>query len=198
MPLLRYITHPDVEVDPRVDVPRWNLSARGRSRVERMLEQPWVADIERIVTSQENKAIETALILARHVGLDIEIRSGIGENDRSATGFVPAERYQELAEQFFDHPYTSVDGWERGIDAQERITAGLADLLESDTPGDIVVVGHGSVGTLWYCCLAGLEIDRAHNQPTQGHYFTVDRETRRPLHPWAPIDETRPGVASIG
>jgi len=44
------------------------------------------------------------------------------------------------------------------------------------------------VGALWYCKLAGLAIDRRHGPPSQGHYFTVDRATGRPVHAWRPID----------
>ena len=33
MTLLRYISHPEVNVDSTVAVPRWTLSTSGRSRV---------------------------------------------------------------------------------------------------------------------------------------------------------------------
>ena len=48
---------------------------------------------------------------------------GIGENDRSATGFLPREEFWATADLFFAHPTESIRGWERAIDAQARIVA---------------------------------------------------------------------------
>lgn len=158
-----------------------------------MCRQPWVRRIARILSSDETKAMETAEVLGAHIGVDVEVRSGIGENDRSATGFVPPARFEQLADRFFARPEESVQGWERAVDAQSRIAAGLRDLLSDAGSGDVAVVGHGGVGTLWYCSLAGLAIDRRHDQPGQGHYFTVDLGSGLPTHGWRPIDEVQTG-----
>lgn len=191
MALLRYITHPNVQVDPAVPVPQWSLSDEGRRRAEIMARQPWAADLGRIVSSDETKAIDTAEILSAVGGVPVEVRDHTGENDRSATGFVPPDRFEELADAFFAHPDESVEGWERAADAQARVVAALADLLEPSTPTDIAVVGHGAVGTLWYCHLTGQAIDRRHDQGGGGggNYFTVDLATGAVLHPWFPIDD---------
>ncbi len=193
--LLRYITHPDVIVDPDVPVTRWGLSDLGRRRARAMLDQPWVASIGRVVSSTETKALETADILAEFLGLEVETRPGIGENDRTATGFVPPAAFEALADAFFAEPHQSVRKWERAVDAQARIVAGLADLLTPVGEHDVAVIGHGAVGTLWYCHLAGRPIDRRHDQRGQGHYFTVDLLGSRVLHSWRPIDDPRSGSA---
>jgi len=193
VPLLRYVTHPDVSIDPATPIERWGLSATGVARATAMLSQPWVPDVGRVVSSDETKAIETARILADHVGLDVEVRDGIGENDRSSTGFLAPEDFERTADRFFASPRESVRGWERAVDAQARIVRGLEDLLDAETALSTVVVGHGGVGTLWYCHLAGLAISREHDQPGQGHYLTLDVATRRVLHHWRPIDSIEPG-----
>ena len=189
MARLRYISHADVVIEPAVPVPRWHLSDVGVDRVMAMLDQPWVATIGRVVTSSETKAVETGRILARHRGLEIEVRPDTGENDRSATGFVPPDEFERLADAFFARPDLSTRGWEPARAAQSRVATALADLVASDEPFDIAVVGHGGVGTLWYCHLAGLAIDRRHDQPGQGHYYTIDRPAGRVLHSWRPIDD---------
>ena len=189
MAVLRYITHPEVEIDLGVPVAQWRLSGAGRERAQRLLRQPWVAGIGRLISSVETKAVETARILGAHLQLEPELRPAIGENDRSATGPLPRAEFEQLADQFFAHPAQSVRGWERALDAQKRIADGLADLLLASSAHDIALVGHGGVGTLWYCQLAGLAIDRRHDQPSQGHFFSVDLATGRPLHGWRSIDE---------
>ena len=34
MPIARYLSHPQVRIDPAVPVPRWSLSERGRARAQ--------------------------------------------------------------------------------------------------------------------------------------------------------------------
>ncbi len=191
MNVIRYITHPNVAIDPRVPVAKWQLSDEGRRRAMAMLSQPWIQTVDRIISSDETKALETAQILGTHLDLKVEVRTGIGENDRTSTGFVPPDEFELLADAFFERPHDSVRGWERAIDAQTRITAGLADLLDDQraSASCTAVVGHGAVGTLWFCHLTNQEIDRRHDQPGQGCYYRLDGASRAVTHPWRPIDD---------
>jgi broad specificity phosphatase PhoE len=188
MKMLHYITHPQVEIDLGAPVAQWRLSAEGRKRAVDMLTQPWIASIGRLVSSAETKAVETARILGAHLRIDPEVRPDTGENDRSSTGALPRAEFEQLADQFFAQPAQRIRGWESARDAQQRIVNALADLLDASQPSDIAVIGHGGVGTLWYCHLAGVPIDRRHDQSSQGHYFSVDLATRRPIHGWRSID----------
>lgn len=195
MSLLRYISHPQVVQDPAVPVPRWGLSAEGRRRAEVLAGRPWLDTVGRLVASDETKAKETAVVLADRLGLAVEIRPASGETDRSATGYVAPERYEDLTARYFAHPEESADGWERAVDSQRRVIEALSDLAARpvgepaapDRP-DVAVAGHGGVGTLLWCHLAGLAIDRRHDQPGQGHYWTWDRTAGVAVHPWRPID----------
>ncbi|MBP0649459.1 hypothetical protein J8J40_20635, partial [Mycobacterium tuberculosis] len=62
--------------------------------------------------------------------------------------------------------------------------AAFAAVLAAAPDGDVAFLGHGGVGTLLYCHLAGLAIDRRHDQPAQGCYWLAERATHRPLHGW--------------
>ena len=185
-----YLTHPQVAIDPAVPVPRWGLSALGRSRAASAAAAGWARGIARIVASEETKAIETAAIVAAALGLVSETRPELHENDRSATGFLPPPEFEAVADRFFAEPNLSVRGWERAVDAQERIVAAVdAVLAEPGPPGDLLLVGHGGVGTLLYCRLAGLAIDRRHDQPAGGgNVFAFDRAGRAVRWGWRPAD----------
>ena len=65
------------------------------------------------------------------------------------------------------------------------VAAALADLVGA--PDHVAVVGHGGVGTFWWCHLAGVPIERRWDQPGQGHYFTV--ELGAPVHHWRRIED---------
>jgi hypothetical protein len=55
-----YLTHPQVQIDPDVPIPRWGLSSVGRERAARTAALPWVRSLGRVVSSDETKAIEAA------------------------------------------------------------------------------------------------------------------------------------------
>jgi broad specificity phosphatase PhoE len=154
--IVYFITHPEVVIDARVPVPRWPLSERGIERTRLMLKQPWIAQISSIYCSSEQKAIDGAIILADHLSLPINQVAELGENDRSATGFLPAQEFEAVADQFFAKPYQSVRGWETAVAAQRRIVATVDNIIAQDaTTGAIAIVAHGGVGTLLLCHLAG-------------------------------------------
>lgn len=189
MPIAYYITHPQVQIDANVPVPEWGLSEIGRARALAMLEQPWVGSIRRVVSSVERKAIETAEILARQLGLTVEVRERMHENDRSATGFLPPPEFEAVADWFFANPHKSIRGWERAIDAQQRIVSEVEAVLDAAVGGDIAFVGHGGVGTLLLLSLSNREISREADQPAGGgSYFAYDIGARSILHGWRPID----------
>lgn len=115
------------------------------------------------------------------------------ENDRSATGFLPPAEFEAVADQFFARPDIGTRGWERACDAQARIVQAVEQVLPPEPTGDILLVGHGAVGTLLYCHLAGLAIARDHDQPPGGGYFfTFDHRSRRVRHPWQPMSGAAP------
>jgi len=164
-----YLSHPQVQVDATVPVPDWGLSDAGRNRLSTLV-GGWLAAIRFIVSSEENKAIETARLLAPHTQAgSVEILPGFHENDRSATGFLPPPEFEATADAFFATPDVSVRGWERAIDAQSRIVDAVRDVLASHAPTDpILFVGHGGVGTLLKCWLKGEAISRSADQAAEG------------------------------
>jgi broad specificity phosphatase PhoE len=185
-----YITHPEVRIDPLVPVPDWPLSEKGRARAEAAAGRDWVSRIGRIVSSDERKAVETAGILAKAAGVQVEVIAGAGENDRSATGFLPPDRFEIAANWFFAHPEQSYQGWERAIDAQARIVAVVEQVLSSHDPAvPVAFIGHGGVGTLLKCHLGGFPIARCHDQPAGGGNLFAFRLADRSLAcDWSPIE----------
>ena len=185
---LYFITHPNVVVSRDVPVPRWPLSERGRQRMRAGLRQPWVKEIGAIYCSAEQKAIDGAEILAAHRSLPFTQIEELGENDRSATGFLPPDEFERVADQFFARPTESVRGWERAVDAQARVVRAVERIRHDTT---VAIVSHGAVGTLLYCHLAGQAIDRRWDQPPNGggNYYPFSLSPRAAQGGWRPIDD---------
>lgn len=187
-----FITHPEVDIDPATPVPQWQLSERGRDRMRTMLKQPWLPTLTRLYASREQKAIDGAMILSDHLNIDYHTIAELGENDRSSTGYMPANEFESVADEFFAHPEKSILGWETAKDAQKRIVNAVQIILNATSATDTIgIVSHGAVGTLLMCKLQGLRISREYDQPGYGggNYFTFERGSERVLHGWQPIDD---------
>ena len=152
-----------------VAVPDWSLSDVGRGRLRALHGREWLASLRRIISSDERKAVETARILAETTGQPLEIAKGFHENDRSATGYLPAAEFDETDNRFFAEPMVSIRGWERAADAQARIVNSVRGALARLDPTDpVVFVGHGGVGTLLKCAIRCDPIDRRFDQVSEG------------------------------
>lgn len=185
-----YITHPQVRIDPDVPVPRWGLSDLGAARADKAARCGWAGELKRILSSDETKALETAEFLARAAGCEVEVLEHSGENDRSAAGFLVPEEFEKAANWFFAHPEESFKGWERAIDAQRRIVAAVSSVLDDHDPSQpIAFVGHGGVGTLLKCHLAGVPIARSQDQPGGGgNLFAFSLADRSLACDWEPFE----------
>ena len=182
--LLHVVTHPEVRVDPAVPVPEWGLSEAGRRRIVALRREPWLGRVRHVWSSAERKARETAEPVGEAGRLPVVVDPDLGENDRSATGFVPPAEFEALADAFFAAPTVSVRGWETAAAAQARVTAAVRRVLAGCPDGDVLVVTHGAVGTLLWCALQDVPVSRAHDQPGQGSRYAVDLDALRPLSSW--------------
>lgn len=186
-----YISHPQVLIDPDTPVPQWGLSDVGRARCDAVRGASWLATIVAAYSSAETKATETlgSLLPSDHPA-ERHVREAMHENDRSATGFVPPDAFEKLADAFFAKPDESVEGWETARDAQVRIVRETESALCEAASGSVLLVGHGGVGTLLLCHLLDKPIARIRDQPGGGgNVFAFDRESRSVHHPWIAMEE---------
>jgi len=187
MSALFFISHPEVIVDPNTAVERWHLSADGVARMRSFSQSSIPSNVRSIWSSTEAKAIEAAGILGGALGLGIQVSKDLGENDRSATGFLPPAEFEDVADAFLATPTISIRGWERAIDAQDRVRKAALRIASEHTDGDLAIVAHGAVGTLLFCALSGNDIARSFDQPFQGHYWMAALSDLMPKHGWTPI-----------
>lgn len=185
------VTHPEVVIDPHMPVPQWPLSERGRARMRRLLEEPWMQKVGSVYSSAEQKARDGAQIVASALRMPFEAIQELGEIDRSSTGYLPHEEHMALAAQFFAEPEQSARGWERAVDAQQRMIAAVDRVIASD-PGqrDILIVSHGAVGTLYLCWLKRRPISFQEHPPHRGGgcYYCFDAATKALIRDWRVID----------
>jgi len=147
-----FLTHADVVIDPEVPVPNRGLNETGRARHEAFAQSETCARTGVIFCSDERKAREGADITADAHGLTPRVRPHLGENDRSATGYLPKDEFEQLADAFFAQPENSARGWATAVAEQSRIVNAVSDALSEARPeGDVQFVSHGAVAALLRC-----------------------------------------------
>ena len=218
MTIVHLITHPEVVVDPAVPVPDWPLSPFGARRILLAAGRPWLAGVRSVFSGAEREARDAAGLLAGRPGLGFHVVEGLGENDRSATGYLPEREFGATADAFLARPPGSVRGWERAADARRRIvrTVGHAPSL-APAVGAAAIGPHGGVGALLLCHPRGVPISRAQDQPGAGggNAFSFEaaggrlvtgrrRASRNERHPRSagapaafPGEARRPGAATV-
>lgn len=190
-----YVTHPEVTIDPATPVPLWSLSSVGEARARAFAQHPLAKAVRRVVASNERKAIELGQAIAVFARAPLTTEHEFAENDRSATGFVPPERFEQLADAFFARPDELVEGWEPARAAQARIAGAFeAAIALHDVTKPIAFAGHGGVGTLLKCYLAGREISRAEDQgrianPKGGNVLVIRLSDMSVHGDWTPMEE---------
>lgn len=183
-----FLTHAEVVVDPARPIESWGLSEVGRSRAARAVDVAWHAGVRRIVSSDEQKAVETASALGDATGIAPSTDTALGEIDRSATGYLPLDEFEGVVDSFFRQPEASVRRWERAVDAQARIVdAARRATADAEADAGVMIVSHGAVGALLLADLLGEPISRALDQPGMGSVFTFDPWAWRATSGWSRV-----------
>ena len=152
-PLL-LVRHSAPQISDDADYRQWPLSDEGERFAARAAD--YVADFKpgRLVASDERKAVQTARIIAKRVGVSVELEPGLKEHDRIGVRWRgSAQRTHELRD-FFANPTERVFGNETAVEALERFDAALRRCLAERT-GPVAIVTHGSVMSLYLARLTG-------------------------------------------
>lgn len=184
-----FLTHADVLIDPAVPVPDWGLNETGHARHSGFAQSPELSGVTAVFSSTERKAREGAAPIAARLNLDPSTHAGLGENDRSAKGFLPPDKFWLVVEAFFAEPDVSTRGWETACNAQQRILGATKDVIMDAPTGDVVIVSHGGVGNLLRCALLGKRISRDEDQPHPkgGCWFAYPRNMDTAPTDWRAI-----------
>ncbi|MEM9756464.1 MAG: histidine phosphatase family protein, partial [Pseudomonadota bacterium] len=179
-------THAEVTIDPDVPVPDWGLNPVGQARHAAFAERSEVGGVTSIYCSTERKAVDGAAPVAGRLSLEPRHRKDLGENDRSATGYLPPAIFWPVVDRFFAEPTKSVLGWERAIDAHTRITRAVTRAADEAPEGDVLVVSHGGVATLLRCQLKDVPITKKEGAPHPGGgcWFVFARTMDGPPSEW--------------
>lgn len=153
------VKHAPPVVVPGVPPARWVLSDAGRASCAPLAERLRPYRPALIAASDELKAAETAQLLAAWLGHTDPIHHSrdLREHERGpADFFATTGAFHDAVRRFFAHPDDLVFGRETAAAAGARFAAAVDRLLAATPSGDLVVVAHGTVITLYVAAHTGL------------------------------------------
>ena len=152
------VRHSLPEIVPSLPASQWRLSEEGRLRCEKLAERLALYEPAIVVTSLEPKAAETGQIAADILGVPFKTASGLHEHQRPRAGlFRTREQFEARVARLFERPGELILGNETADQAHARFATAIAAVVGQHPAGNLVVVTHGTVLTLFVTRIVGLD-----------------------------------------
>ena len=138
------------------------LTERGRRQASALAGWAASVPIERVLSSDLSRAVETATESATAVGVPLEVDPRLREVDFGRGEGMTADEmtatFPDERERFLSAPASSpLPGGESGVAAVERAGTALLELAASERTA--LVVAHTTLGRLLLCHVLGLPLD---------------------------------------
>jgi broad specificity phosphatase PhoE len=135
----------------------WPLSDEGRRACEAFAGRLAAYQAPAIISSAEMKARETAAILAARLELTLGIDADLNEQRRENVPYLGRPVFEARIRRLFAEPDALVFGQETATQAYRRFAGAVQRALAAHPDGDVALVTHGTVMTLYAERHAGVE-----------------------------------------
>jgi broad specificity phosphatase PhoE len=151
------IKHSIPAIEPDVPSPQWRLSDVGKRRAAKLADA--VADMgaTSLHSSDSPKAVETAEIIAAKTGLLLKINPEFKEHIRDDMPFGSDAWWRAVVLDAIRRPEELVLGSETTGDAGRRFAAAVKSAAAGSPPGDMLIVAHGTVISMFVSQLTGAD-----------------------------------------
>jgi broad specificity phosphatase PhoE len=147
---LLLIRHSQPQITPDLPARQWRLSDAGRLRCQPLAARLSAYDPVAFIASAEPKAQETAQIVAAALGRPCAVAEGLHEHDRSNVPWrANTAEWEAMVAAFFERPGELVLGRETAAQARERFDRAIDGVLARHPAGNLAVVAHGTVISLF-------------------------------------------------
>jgi broad specificity phosphatase PhoE len=153
---LLLIRHSQSQQDPSIPASQWRLTGEGRRRCDDLAVRLAAYHPAAIVTSRERKAAETGQLVAERLGLPCEAAEGLHEHQREQVAYSSAEDFERNVVAFFERPNELMFGAETAHAAEQRFDEAARAVLARYSAGNVAIVSHGTVITLFVARHAGV------------------------------------------
>jgi broad specificity phosphatase PhoE len=151
------VKHSLPEIIPDLPAREWRLSEEGRGRCPPLARALARYAPARVISSVEPKAMETAGIVARELGVAARAEGGLHEQERLGVGWLDRAALEAGVRALFGRPADLVFGDETADAAHARFSAAVDAVLSSTQGETAAIVAHGTVISLYVSRACGLD-----------------------------------------
>lgn len=168
---ITFIRHSKTVKDPQVSIRQWVLSDEGVERAQEISTLNVVRNIDVLYSSLQNKALETAVIMAKPHNTPIKVDDSLTEISSFTQKFFGKEIYEENVSKFFSGEIERIEGGETAQEALERFSRALENIVIREDKNNITNIGVVSHGTIlsYFCSqfseYSALEIHKMISMP---------------------------------
>lgn len=157
MPALILIKHSLPTIEPNQPAPEWHLSPEGERRCIPLAERLEGFNLQRLFSSTEAKAVETAAILSDQLQVPTRQIPDLHEHLRYRVSFGTPESFRANVARFFEQPDQLVFGEETADQAHQRFAITVQNLISKFPQDNLGIVAHGTVISLFVARANGLD-----------------------------------------
>lgn len=145
-----FLRHAEIKVDRNLPVSKWTLLEKGKKQAKGLANTNTFDDIDVIISSDEEKAYQTAKIIAAKLGKQIIRIPELNEIDRGKDGFLTKEKFERTIKLCLTDMDKSIRNWETASHALDRFSKQIEKLESQYENKKILIVSHGCVINLYF------------------------------------------------
>jgi broad specificity phosphatase PhoE len=157
LPNLILIRHSVPKIEKDVPAKEWHLSQEGMDRCMYLADTVRRYSPDKLFSSNEVKAKETAQLIASNLNNTYQIIDGLHEQDRGSLKWLDRSKFIEMIHKGFRNPESLIFGNETANQANNRFTHTIKSLMTLHPQCSLAVVTHGTVITLFVAEAVGIE-----------------------------------------
>ncbi|MBY8989984.1 MAG: histidine phosphatase family protein [Candidatus Lokiarchaeota archaeon] len=153
--ILIFLRHAETKVEKGVKNSEWSLTTKGKLDALKIVESKPFDNINIIIASAEEKALNTAYPLAGELKIKILIEADLNEIKRDHGKFLDTQRYIITMKQCMTIRDKSFNNWETANNALERFSKKIEEIDFKHDRKKILIVSHGVVINLYFAKVLG-------------------------------------------
>ncbi|MFX0024490.1 MAG: histidine phosphatase family protein [Candidatus Hermodarchaeota archaeon] len=154
--ILIFLRHAETQIEKDIKISRWKLTNKGRNDAFNISKLNLFNDVEIIISSNEDKAYQTAYPLSKKLHIDIIRDRNLNEIVRDQGRFLEnREEYLKIMKLCVENRNRSFNNWETGNHAMERFSKRIQEIDSKYFNKKILFVAHGGVINLYFAKILG-------------------------------------------
>ncbi|MCG3220451.1 MAG: histidine phosphatase family protein [Candidatus Heimdallarchaeota archaeon] len=151
-----FLRHALTKIDPSKPADQWELSEEGIRNIKEIVLSGVFDNVDLIIASAENKAIQTASYIANKIDKKIVTEASFNELNRGFSFKVNKNEYDKIVEKALIHWEECIDSWESARSTLDRFLEGVKIVNQEYSDKKIIVVCHGINLSLYFAHLLNI------------------------------------------